>query len=248
MRSYWDKVRRYFWFSKEEFKGILLVVLVFGFVFSMQDWFGKGVALPEIVRSIGIGLVIAAVSVFVMEAGHRFAALYIGFKVETKIWWYGLMITLILGILSGGRLVWLGATGIWIHHLAVHRLGAFRYGPNTEPFAWIAAAGPLANIILATVVKNIELYVPVIQANPVIAQKIFFFNWLLAGLNLLPIPPLAGSRLFFYSRLWYAFIAGSVIGYLFLTAFQIYSYIFALAIGGLAWLVFYIFFERVWGK
>ena len=87
MRSYWDKVKRYFWFSAEELRGVFLIIFVFGFLFSMNEWFGGGFAVPAIVRSLGIGLIIAAVAVFVHETGQRLVALYFGFKTETKVWW-----------------------------------------------------------------------------------------------------------------------------------------------------------------
>ncbi len=247
MHNFIDKFKRYFWFSKEEMKGLLLVVAVFAFVFSIGDWI-DGAPAYEIARSLAVSLVIVFVSVLVHQTGQRLYAVHRGLKIETQVWWYGVMICLILGILSRGKLMFFAGTGIWLHHIAKQRIGFFRYGRNVDEFAWIAFCGPLANIIFATVVKNIQLYFTFIPINPVIADKIFFFNWLYAGINLLPIPPLDGSRFFFMSRLWYAFIAGTILGYLFLITAGIYSYIFALLIGGATWLVFYIFFERAWKR
>lgn len=245
MRNYIDKLRRYFWFSREELKGLALVIAVFAFVFSLSEWIDGGSSVYEIGRSLAVSLVIVAVSVMVHQAGQRLVGIARGFKVETKVWWYGLLICLALGVMSRGKLMFFAATGMWVHHLAVHRLGMFRYGPNVEAMAWIAFAGPAANILFATIVKNIQMYLTFIPLNPEIAEKIFFFNWLFAGINLLPIPPLDGSRLFFMSRLWYAFIAGTIIGYLFLITVGVYSYWLALLIGGATWLIFYIFFERL---
>jgi len=61
--------------------------------------------------------------------------------------------------------------------------------------------------------------------------------------NLLPIPPLDGSRILFWSRLFYVFLFGSIAGYLVLVKLGIFSYIWALLIGGLAWLYFLVYHE-----
>ena len=247
-RTYLDTVRRYFWFSKEELKGLAMVVFVFAFIFSFREWgvetFDFFVGLGNLFRAV----IIVALGVFIHEAGQRLAAIKVGFKTEVRVWWYGLMAALILCFISGGKLMFFAATGMWIHHMAVHRLGYFRYGPNVQAFGVIALMGPIANILVATLVKFLQVNLHLIPVGSVFAQKFFLFSWLFAVLNLLPIPPLDGSRLLFYSRLTYAFVFGAIAGYLVLYSIGIYSYIFALMIGGLVWLLFYIFFEREWWK
>ena len=247
-RSYIDTVKRYFRFSKQEIKALSVVVLVFAFIFSYNEWgyekFDFFIGLKNFIRAI----IIVGLGVFIHEAGQRLAALKVGFKTEVRVWWYGIIAALILAILSDGKLLFFAATGVWIHHLASHRLGYFRYGPNVEAFGIIALMGPIANIVAATLVKFLQVNVHLLPMDSVFIQKFFFFNWLFALLNLLPIPPLDGSRLLFYSRLTYAFVFGSIAGYLILYSFGIYSYILALLIGGLVWLLFYVFFESEWWK
>jgi Zn-dependent protease len=74
-------------------------------------------------------------------------------------------------------------------------------------------------------------------------NKLFIFNLAFAVWNLLPIPPLDGSKLFFHSRLTFAFIFGSVLGYTVLAGFGVYSWILGLIIGGIIWLLYYVSFE-----
>ncbi|MBN2112415.1 M50 family metallopeptidase [Candidatus Woesearchaeota archaeon] len=245
-RTYLDTVKRYFRFSRQELKALAIVVLVFAFIFSYNEWgyekFDIFVGLGNFFRAI----IIVALGIFIHEAGQRLAALKVGFKTEVKVWWYGIIIALLLAILSNGKLLFFAATGVWIHHLAVHRLGYFRYGPNVQAFGIIALMGPIANILVATLVKFLQVNLHLIPMDSVFAQKFFLFSWLFAVLNLLPIPPLDGSRLLFYSRLTYAFIFGSIAGYLVLYSLGVYSYILALLIGGAVWLLFYVFFESTW--
>lgn len=249
IRTNIDRIKRYFWFSSEELKSFIIICLVFAFMMSFNEW---GVERFEVlygIKNFIIALIIVTISVFVCEAGHRIAGLIVGFKVESKLWWPGLLMAVALLLLSNGKLKIYVGFGIFIHHLAAHRLGKFRYGLNVKALGMIALAGPLACVLFGGLVKTIQLYLTWLPLNVAIVDKIFFFNMIFAAISLLPIPPLAGSRLLFYSRLWYAFIAGTVLGYAFLIAFLgIYSYIWALLIGGATWLAFYVFFESGWWK
>ncbi len=245
-RTYIDTIRRYFWFSGRELRGLAVVVLVFAFIFSFREW---GVDKFDVVVGFGnffMAVIIVALVIFIHEAGQRLTALKVGLKTEVRVRWYGLIAALILCFVSRGKLTLFAATGMWIHHMAVHRLGYFRYGPNVQAFGVVAMMGPLANIAVATFVKFLQVNLHLIPAGSIFAQKFFYFSWIFAVLNLLPIPPLDGSRLLFWSRLTFAFVFGAIAGYLVLYSIGIYSYILALIIGGAVWLGFYVFFERKW--
>ena len=247
-RTYADTIKRYFWFSKNEIKSLVIVIAVFAFIFSFREWGEQTFDFAAGMKNFLIAVIIASIGVFAHETGQRLAALKVGFRTEVRVWWYGLIAALILCFASSGRIMLFAATGMWIHHMAVHRLGHFRYGPNVQAFGVIALMGPIANILLATVLKVLQVNLHLLPMNSPFIDKLFLFNWLFAVLNLLPIPPLDGSRLLFYSRLTYAFVFGAIAGYLVLYSLGIYSYVFAIACGGLVWLMFYIFFERDWWK
>jgi len=77
--------------------------------------------------------------------------------------------------------------------------------PDRDP-AWIAAAGPLANVVAALVLSG--LYAAIRHAVPWATSTFdaalmrmlllaVFTNWGLAVFNLLPIPPLDGSHIVF---------------------------------------------------
>jgi Zn-dependent protease len=173
-------------------------------------------------------------------------ALSLGFRAEHRIWWYGILIGLIAVALTNGKLTFLAATGFIVYLLPVHRLGAFRYGPNITTIAKIALAGPLANIIFSALIKSIEWAG---LLSPSISNKLFVLNISFAAWNLLPIPPLDGAKVFYNSRLTYVFVFGSIASYVFLVYFlNIYSYIIALLAGCIIWLLYYIFFEKEFVK
>jgi len=245
-----DKIKEHFKFSKEEIKATAISILIFAFIISFNEWgYGEKFDFFIGLRNLFSAILIMTLTILLHLSAQKIAGLHVGFKVEYKLWWYGLLISLVLCILSKGKIWWLFIPGgIFLHHLSGHRLGFFRYGVNTLAMGVIALIGPVANIILATILKNIQIYLPFIPVNLVLLQKVFAVNWAFAVCTLLPIPPLDGSRVFFQSRLIYMFVFGSILGYAILVnVFHIYSFIWALVIGFIIYLLYYILFERkVW--
>ena len=244
-RDFKDKVDRYFGFDREEVKGIIIAALIFAFIISYKEWgygqvFEVGVGLKNFVNAA----ILSLLAILVHETGHKLSGVYTGFKVQTKIWWYGMGIALIVCFLSRGNIWFLALSGITLHHLAIQRLGKFRYGERPVELSMIAIAGPLANIILATLLKTTIIWFPSLPINAALVHKAFIINWAMAISNLLPIPPLDGIHTFFQSRLFYISIFGFMAGYGALIYFGIYSWIWALVIAGIAWILFYVNFER----
>jgi hypothetical protein len=60
---------------------------------------------------------------------------------------------------------------------------------------------------------------------------------------MIPIPPLAGSKLLYNSRLPFIFIFSFIVVYAILAAFNVYSWILALIGALILWLLYYIKIE-----
>ena len=235
LRNYLDKLNRYFWFSQEEWISFGLAVIILSIIYIWPT--GNVLYLED----IPLGIIFIAITLFVHHAGQRMMALSLGFRAEQRLWWYGPLIGLVLVLISGGKLKFLAATSTIIHLLPIHRLGAFRYGPNLATIAKVVLAGPILNILFSAVIKSFEWAG---LLSPEIGHQLFVLNLAFAAWNLVPIPPLDGSKVFFYSRLTYAFLFGSIGSYAFMVYFlHIYSYIIALLIGCLTWLLYYILIE-----
>ena len=244
-RDFQDKVKRYFKFSKEEVTGILIAALVFGFIASYREW-GYGAEFEFFVglKNLINATIISLLAIIIHESAHKLYGVHRGYEVKTKIWWYGITAAIILCIISRGYLWFFALSGMTLHHLAIQRLGKFRYGIRPIDLGMIGLAGSLANIMLATLLKTLILWFPTLPINAALVHKAFLINWAVAVFNLLPIPPLDGIHTFFYSRLFYVTIFGFIAGYGLLVYFSIYSWIFAILIAGIAWLLFYIYFEK----
>ena len=121
------------------------------------------------------------------------------------------------------------ASALYAHH-AGQRLWGFRSGVKVKQELWWY--GLLIGLMLLILTRG--------------SVKFFAMTGMLfAVYNMFPIPPLDGSKIFFESRLLYAFVAGTLLGYVVLAGFfDYYSYIVALLIGGVCWLSFYFAFEK----
>lgn len=243
-----DKTKRYYRFDLDELKTLIIVSIVFAFILSFKDWGVEKFDLAYGLRNLFFSAVIAFVAVFVNASAHKIAALYLGFRAEIKLWWYGLLIGLALIFVTRGNIFFLAGIGVMYHHLAVHRLGFFRYGLNYWDQAKCAFAGPLANILLAAIIKIIatgSVAIPIGLVSSDLAEKAIKFNLWYAIFNMLPIPPLSGTVAFYASRTWYVFIFGCILGYsLLVLGAGVYS-LFATIAGGIVLVtLFYIFYER----
>lgn len=242
VKNLWDKLQRYGWFSAVEWKGFVIAALVLGFVYA-SDPSVVHFDLHEGLISWLKGSLLMGAVLFIHHGAQRVAALHYGYRPEHVVWWYGLVGSLLLVLLSGGAVKVYAVSGLLIHMIPAHRIGRFRYGLNLQSFANIAAFGLLANVCAAAVIKTISFIFPGFLPESFV-EEWFWSNLLFVCWNLLPIPPLDGSRVLFASRLFYVFLFSAFVGYIFLALAGVFSFIFAFLIGLAGWWAFYWWVER----
>lgn len=214
-----DRIKRYFVFNSQELNGLVLTILIIGFIVSFRDWVvSPSGALESIttLKNIINGMIVAALIVVIHESVHRLSALYTGFTTYTRLWWPGLITGLVLAFATKGWAWFIVAPSIYVRHLPVHRLGKFRYGLNMFANGIICMSGIIAVMLFAILVKILLIYMP---ANFLLMKTLHVAIWF-SIINILPIPPLNGSRILFMpgGPLIYIFTAFTVVGVaLFLT-------------------------------
>jgi len=236
------KIKKYYRFTPSELKGFIISILVLSFLISFREWGGEEFNLMTGLFNWFNAALIVTLVLLVYNAAQRIAGLSVGYNAEYKMWVTGLLIGLLFAFVSRGKIWVLLPGGIMIHHLAGHRLGYFRYGLGYFAHGMIAVAGTVALITLAALFKIINANL----ANPLL-DKIILFCVIFAIYDILPIPPLSGSRLFFGSRMVYAFMFFTIVvaGILLLLDINVLMAVLgSIAIGIILWLLYYIFFER----
>lgn len=248
-RDFIDKFRHYFRFSKEEIEACIISVLALAFIISFDEWgygtsFDFNIGLLNFFRAIIIIGLIIGLQILVIKT----QAIQWGYRAEFKLWWYGILIGLTLCFLSGsftngvGKVViiwFLAPGGVFFHHLATHRLGWFRYGVNMTETGLCCILGSVSTIALAVLFKFLLYIFP----GNLFLEKAMIVSLWYAFFSLLPIPPLNGSRIFFWSRVSYVFLCVSFLVATFLIRLNmhlIYSIIIAFIVGFAVWFIYYI--------
>lgn len=240
-----DKIKRYYKFTPHELRGLLIAIFIVAFIISFKDWGTTTFDFRTGLKNLFNAVLIVALSILIHDMGQRLWGLAIGFRIEYKMWTFGLIIALVIAFVSNGSLWLIAPAGFMLHHLAGHRLGFFRYGINYFGQAMVALAGPLFTLMLVILLKVLSAFSP----NPLL-QKAVMFNVVYAITSLLPIPPLDGSKIYFGSRMLYAFALPAIVIATILMIVDVpifLSLVISLLVGIVLWLVYYISFERkIW--
>ena len=240
-----DKIKRYYKFTKHELRGLLISILAIAFIISFKDWGTASFDFAAGLYNLFNAVLIVALSILVHDAGQRLWSLASGYRLEFKMWTFGIIAALVIAFISNGNLWLIVPSGFMLHHLAGHRLGWFRYGINYFGQAMVALAGPLFSLMLVILLKVLSAFYP-----NALLQKAIIFNVIYAITSLLPIPPLDGSKIYFGSRMLYAFALPAIAVATILMIVKIpifFSLVLSFLVGIILWLTYYISFERkVW--
>lgn len=160
------------------------VVLSFSFALFMNSGFGK-LFLSIAYSLVGVG------SAFILhELAHRQVARTYGLEARYRAWYLGLLITLAMALINA-------ATKLPILFAAPGAVMIYGYWGRVNPIAElrVAESGPLTNIAVGIAGWVILQTVP---STPILTELLHYvvrINTWIAFFNLLPVPPLDGSKI-----------------------------------------------------
>ncbi|MBW2988998.1 hypothetical protein KY358_01630 [Candidatus Woesearchaeota archaeon] len=236
------KIKRYYKFNPAELRGFIISIAIISFIISFDEWGKERFSLATGLFNWFNAALIVTLVLIIYNFVQKLAGWSVGYNTEYKMWMTGLLIGLVFAFISRGRVWVLLPGGIMIHHLAGHRIGHFRYGLGYFQHGMIAVAGTFTLITIAAFFKIVNAF-----AYSALIEKLIVFCLIFAVYDILPIPPLSGNRLYFGSRMAYAFIFSVVIAaaVLLLLDINVLMAVFgSIAIGVICWLLYYLFFER----
>jgi len=240
-----DKTKRYFKFTPLEIRSLIIAILVIAFIISFSEWgYGTNFSFRIGMFNYFNAILIVALSFLIHISIQRVWSLGTGFRLEWKMWSFGLLFGLIMAFLTNGLFWFILPGGFIVHHMAGHRLGWFRYGINYWAVGLIAVTGPLATIFLAAIFKALSAVV-----FTSLIHKLIVFNIVYAVYSVLPIPPLDGSKTFYGSRMLYAFTTSGIVAAAILLNPKLnigvgIALLSSFFIGVILWLLYFIFFEH----
>ncbi|MBI1972372.1 MAG: site-2 protease family protein [Candidatus Aenigmarchaeota archaeon] len=184
----------------EELKDLATASAALVFIFSY----------PQFLSTPSILLVsaIAIVSGFAFhELAHRLVANSFGAAARFRMWKEGLIMALALAIATNGGFVFAAPGAVMVSGVKFTvRHGLVALG--RREYGLISAAGPATNLIAASIFLLLH---SLIQNNALLYAA--SINVTLALFNMLPIPPLDGSKVFAWNPAVWAAIIAAVIAF-----------------------------------
>jgi Zn-dependent protease len=161
---------------------------------------------PALLLALAIGFLMTITAFLIHEMSHKFTAIHYGAWSEFRMWPMGLVLTIITGLIG------------FLFALP----GAVYFASYRNPIreGKIALAGPIANMVMGIVLLPVLLFVTMpLNAFAAVFFLVYINLWL--GLfNLVPIPPLDGSKVFAWNKMYWGItfaVAAVLVGYFFIS-------------------------------
>ncbi|MDD5408956.1 MAG: site-2 protease family protein [Candidatus Omnitrophica bacterium] len=155
-------------------------------------------SLPQLIISFAVSFAILLIAMTVHEFAHGLAAYKLGdstAKFSGRLTlnplahidpFWTILLPLVLFLSTSGHFVFGAAKPVPIDYRALKN-------PKKD-IIWIGVSGPLANLALAFVTAQVLKFIPLPALAVYLLSNLLLINVVLALFNLIPIPPLDGSR------------------------------------------------------
>ena len=188
-------------FSLGEIGSILVAWVVISVAVSIGEFYNY-VSGTTVDYAVVVGAFIATFTGFVLhEMGHKFVAIKHGYVAHFQVWTLGLLLTLLTAVVFRGTFLFGAPGAVYITPVAAAGYyGSRYYSSSREDEAHdnmvISAAGPGTNLAFALAFFALLIFLPINGFVTTVESIGFSLNVGLGSFNMLPIPPMDGSKIF----------------------------------------------------
>ena len=180
-----------------EIRDIAVSAAVLAAVFA-YDGIGKLSTFPQLFL---MSLVAVSLGFVLHEMAHRQVAKKYHYHAEYRLWPHGLLLAVLIAVATNGSFVFAAPGAVMMQPIA-----GLRHAVTRKAMGMVSLAGPLTNIAIAGAFAAAGIFFP--HAIFGMGARINIF---LALFNLLPLPPLDGSKVFAWdSKAWAIVFAAAV--------------------------------------
>lgn len=205
--SFTERLTRAFYsFNQKELIEIFTSIVALVFMLSVSRMLIEGFVLSTIIYST----IAVTVSFFAYLLAEKFVGQKYDCSVTYEISYNLLMIGFLISFLSNGGIVFAAPGAVVISVAYVTRIGYKYVNISKTEAGLISLSGVITSITLALL--SLLLY----PLNRTLFQLFLNINVFMALFNLIPLPPLDGSRIFMWSRMvWMITLVISIFLYFF---------------------------------
>lgn len=177
--------------NEREIKDILISWITISFAFAwigLQIFSSRGAS--EFMLNFVITLIAVGAGFVLHELAHKYVAIHFGAKAEFFAWKQGLLLAVALAIFTNGAFVFAAPGAVYVFGKRV----------SVKENGIISLAGPATNLLVALAAGLIGLALSPSGLAAEILKYVIYVNFFLAAFNLIPIPPLDGSKVFVWSK------------------------------------------------
>lgn len=188
-------------FSPGELSSIIIAWIVLSFAVTYRSILGLFGGVGGSLDFVIAGFIATGTGFIVHEMGHKFVAIRHGYVAHFRVWTWGLLLTIFTVVASMGFFLFGAPGAVYIAPAASAGYYGYGSGWSRQPVdedkenMIISAAGPGINLAFALGFFGLLL----IASGGFLldlARAGFSLNVALGSFNMLPVPPLDGSKIF----------------------------------------------------